>query len=135
MPPTSDPITNNLPGLVLLILIIAVPLAFLASISLLALYRRAVIRAMRTRANVGPTEPISVETSAPSQEPVQTVLDITVLDSVSGITTGSGAQGLYTNLLRAPWRAAAIYAVAGLCYALVMTVVFLAATDEEILPL
>ena len=123
---------SNLPGLMLFILLVAVPLAFLVSIGLLRLYRRAVFRAMRTRANLGLTESVPLETSAIPQEPVQTVLDITDLDSVSGITTGSAAGGLYTNLRRAPWRAAAVYAVAGLCYAIVMAISHLAATNSTL---
>src|SRR5688572_2345493 len=135
MTSTSDSITNNLPGLVLLILIIALPLAFLVSIGLLRLYRRTVIRTMGKRANVGRTESVPLDSSALPQEPVQTPLSIAVLDSVSGMTAKGGTDNLSTELLRAPWRAAAIYAIAGLCYAIVMTIVFLAATDNEILPL
>ena len=123
---------SNLPGLMLFILLVAVALGFLVSIGLLRLYRRAVFRAMRTRANLGLTESVPLETSAIPQEPVQTVLDITDLDSVSGITTGSAAGGLYTNLRRAPWRAAAVYAVAGLCYAIVMAISHLAATNSTL---
>ena len=133
MTSTSDSITNNLPGLVLLILIIALPLAFLVSIGLLRLYRRTVIRTMGTRANVGRTESVPLDSSTLPQEPVQTPLSIAVLDSVSGMTAKGGTDNLSTELLRAPWRAAAIYAIAGLCYAIVMTIVFLAATDNEIL--
>ena len=55
--------TSNLPGFVLLILIVAVPLALLASVALLSLYRRAVLRAMRTRAHVETSEPLAVERS------------------------------------------------------------------------
>jgi hypothetical protein len=132
--PNSDSITNNLPGLVLLILIIAVPLAFFVSIGLLGLYRRAVLRTMGTRANIGPTEPVLLETSTLPQEPVQTPLNIVILEATSS-RTASSPEDLYTSLLRAPWRAAAIYVVAGLCYALVMTIVFLAATQSEFYPL
>ena len=52
MPPTSNSITNNLPGLGLLIMIVAVPLAFLASLALFSFYRRAALRVMRSRAAV-----------------------------------------------------------------------------------
>jgi hypothetical protein len=134
MPPTSDPTTNNLPGLVFLILIIAAPLAFLVSIGLLRLYRRAIIQAMRTRANSGQTESVPLETSALPQEPVQTSLNIAVLDSASVMPTRLATKGLYADLLHAPWRAAAIYAVAGFCYAVVMTIAYLASTGKEFLP-
>lgn len=130
MTPTSDPITENLPGLLFLILIIAVPLAFLVSIGLLRLYRRAVLQAMRIRANVGLTEPVPLEPSALPQDPVQTALNITVLDS--GMSNRSGAEGLYADLLRAPWRAAAVYALAGSCYAIVMAIAYLAANNSRL---
>lgn len=115
------------------ILIIAVPLAFLVSIGLLGLYRRAVLRTMATRANAGRTESVPLDSSTLPQEPVQTRLNIAVLESASSVATSLAPDGLYADLLRAPWRAAAIYGVAGLCYALVMTIVFLAATNNEIL--
>jgi len=63
---------------------------------------------------------------------VQTSLNIAVLDSGSGIRTGSAAEDLYTNLQRAPRRAAAVYAVAGLCYAIVMATSHLAATNSTL---
>jgi hypothetical protein len=128
MPPTTNPITNNLPGLILLILIIAVPLAFLASFGLLSLYRRAVVRVMRARAHGAPTESVVLGDSGAAQEPLQTPLNIVVLDPASTTTNHPPANELYANLLGGPWRAAAIYAIAGLCYALVTTIVFLAAT-------
>src|SRR5574341_150912 len=132
MPPTSEPNTNNLPGIVFFILIIAAPLAFLVSIGLLRLYRRAVIRVMRTRANLGTTEPAPLGTSALPQEPVQTPLDIAVLDSASVMPARSAAEGLYADLLRAPWRTAAIYAVSGFCYAILMAIAYLAATNSKL---
>src|SRR5215216_1890537 len=135
MPQTSDPFTNNLPGLILLILIIAVPLAFMASIGLLGLYRRAVIRAMRKRANSGQIESEPPMISVQPKDVVQRPLNIAVLDSAFSLTTNSASEGLYTSLLRGPWCAAAIYAVAGLCYALVMTTVFIAATDDGFYPI
>lgn len=123
-------VASNLPGVILLILIIALPLAFFVSIGLLRLYRKAVIRAMGKRSDVRQTESLSQETFARSQEPVQAVLNIAVLDSASSIRTESTSQGLYKSLIGGPWHAAVIYAVAGLCYAFVMTLVFLAATND-----
>lgn len=128
MLPGTTPITNNLPGLISLILIIAVPLAFLASFGLLSLYRHAVVRVMRSHAHGEMTESIAPADSEIRQEPVQTPLNIAVLDPGSRTTNNPSTQGLYANLLGGPWRAAAIYAAAGLCYALVTTIIFLAAT-------
>src|SRR5687768_3988962 len=90
---------------------------------------------MGTRANLGPTEPVLLETSTLPQEPVQMPLNIVIVDSAASRTASSALEGLYTSLLRAPWRAAAIYGVAGFCYALVMTIIFLSATKNEFLPL
>jgi hypothetical protein len=122
--------TSNLPGFVLLILIVAVPLALLASVTLLSLYRRAVLRAMRTRAHVETSEPRAVERSLLIHEPAQIQLDIVVLDSASTFQKSSITDRLYAELVRGPWRAAVIYAIAGLCYALVTTIIFLLATKS-----
>ena len=76
--------TSNLPGLVLLILIIAVPIALLSSIALLSLYRRAVIQGMRRRAQAEISGPPTQEVqSVLPPQPVQTQLDIAVVDSAS----------------------------------------------------
>jgi hypothetical protein len=133
MSPPSDPITGNLPGLVLLILIIAIPLAFITSLILLALYRRAVLRSMRARANAGLADPASSGMSSGSHEPVQTPLEIAVVDPAASPTGGSDPHGLYAGLLRGPWRVAAFYTIAGLAYSLVTTVIFFRATDTEFL--
>jgi hypothetical protein len=127
MPPSTNPVINNLPGLRLLILIIAVPLAFLASFGLLSLYRRAVIRVMQARAHGG-----MIESVAPvdSGEPLQTPLNIVVLDPGSVTKNEAAAEGLYANLRGGPWRTAAIFAVAGFSYALVTTIIFLLATKS-----
>jgi hypothetical protein len=129
MPPTSNPFTNNLPGLVLLILILAVPLAFLTSVILLKLYQRAVLRWMRKRATVQPADDTPPDSSGMPHEPVEIPLNISILDSVSNVAAHPDTARLYADLIRAPWRVAAMYAIAGLCYALVTTIIFLAATN------
>jgi hypothetical protein len=129
MPPTSNPFTNNLPGLVLLILLLAVPLAFLTSVILLKLYQRAVLRWMRKRATVQPADYTPPDSSGMPHEPVEIPLNISILDSVSNVAAHPDTARLYADLIRAPWRVAAMYAIAGLCYALVTTIIFLAATN------
>ena len=121
--------TSNLPGLVLLILLIALPLALLASVLLLSLYRRAVLRTMRRHARVDTPEP--VDSPALPHEPSQTPADIVVLEAASAFQKSSTVESLYADLMRGPWRAAAIYALAGLCYALVTTIIFLIATKSR----
>ncbi len=128
--------TSNLPGLVLLILIIAVPTALLASVTLLSLYRRAVMQGMRRRAQTEISEPppSEVQSTVPPG-PVQAQLDIAVVDSASILQENSFTRRLYANLIRGPWQAAAVYAIAGLCYALVTTTIFLIATKSGFRPL
>ncbi|HEX5807496.1 MAG TPA: hypothetical protein VFY25_02435 [Anaerolineales bacterium] len=134
MPPLFNPDTNNtLAGLVLLILVIAIPLAAVTSVAILALYRRAVVRTMRNRANLEMTEPAPIEPSASPREASPPPLSITDLDSDT--TKNSTSYGLYADLLRGPWRAASVYAVAGLCYAFVTTLLFLRATKTGFHPL
>jgi hypothetical protein len=107
-----------------------VPLAFLASFGLLSLYRRAVVRVMRARAHGEMTESMMAGDSGLPQEPVKIPLNIVVLDPTSTTTNNPATEGLYANLLGGPWRAAAVYAMAGLCYALVTTIIFLIATNS-----
>jgi hypothetical protein len=103
-----------------LALFLAVALAAPVSFGLLRLYRRAVLKSMGTRANSRPNEPVLPEASTPLGQPVRTRLDISVLDHASSVPAGPGDESLYSNLLRAPWRAAAIYALAGSCLAAIV---------------
>jgi hypothetical protein len=131
VPPIFNPDTNNtLAGLVLLILILAIPLTFLTSIAILSIYRRAVLRTMRARAGIGTNEPATAPLSEPRQDGAPTPHPIAVFEAAGGRTSPSMPTGLYAELLRRPWRAAAIYAIAGLCYALVTTLLFLRATKS-----
>ncbi|HSB00493.1 MAG TPA: hypothetical protein VLE49_07575 [Anaerolineales bacterium] len=135
MPPTSNPLTGNLPGLILLILIISVPLALLTSIALLGLYRRAVIRVMRSRAPAGTPEPATPEAFPSSQEPAQTPLNIVLRNPTLDTPQNLASERLFADLLRGPWRAVGVYTLAGLGYALVTTVIFLVATKSGFHPL
>jgi hypothetical protein len=127
----ADSFARNLSGVIFLVLLIALPLAFVASIALLRLYRRAVIRGMRKHTNIEQGEPLIQETSSLFQESAKAVLNIVVHDSGTDKTAKPAADGLYSDLLQAPWRAATIYTVAGVCYALVLTIIFLSATDNH----
>ena len=126
----ADSFARNLSGLIFLVLLIAVPLAFLLSLALLKLYRRAVLRGMLKRTDMEQSKSVSQEnTGAVPHQHTETELNINVHDSVKSIE--SVAEGLHTDLRRAPWHAATIYAVAGLCYALTMTIIFLSATNNR----
>ena len=135
MTETYDPNTVALTGLPLSMLLLAAPLALVVSIALLSLYRRAVFRSMRARVDPRTSEPALPEADTAAAQPIQeTALDLAVLDHASPSATGPAEEALYVKLLRAPWRTAAIYAVAGFCYALVLSAAFLAATGSEFLP-
>jgi hypothetical protein len=115
--------TGILPGQLLAILLLATVFTLPVSIGLLWLYRRAVLRSMRARADSREIEP--PETFTPPDGPTQTAPDLVVLDHASSIAVGPAAEGIYSRLLRDPWRAAAIYAAAGFCFAAVMAAAFL----------
>jgi hypothetical protein len=120
----TEPGTSNLPGQVILTLLVAAVLAFPVSLALLALYRRAVLRSMGDRADSWAFENEPPESTAPPGQPMQTVPAVS-FDHESTAAQGGGAENLYSNLLHRPWRAAAVYAVAGSCYALIMVAAFL----------
>ena len=112
-----------LPGQLLAILLLATAFTLPVSMGLLRLYRRAVLRSMRARSDSREIE--SPETSTSPNGPTQAAPDLVVLDHASSIAVGPAAEGTYSRLLRDPWRAAAIYAAAGLCFAAVMAAAFL----------
>jgi hypothetical protein len=118
-----------------LILVLAAIVALPVSIGLLRRYRRAVLRSMRTHAGSRTVEPLLVETPTSPNRPAQREPNLAILDPVSSNIAGPEVHTLYSNLLRAPWRAAAIYGAAGLCYALVMTALTLMSNQFEFLPL
>lgn len=112
-----------LPGQLLAILLLATAFTLPVSMGLLTLYRRAVLRSMRARSDSREIE--SPETFTSPNGPTQTAPDLVVLDHASSIAVGPAGEGIYSRLLRDPWRAAAIYAAAGLCFAAVMAAAFL----------
>jgi len=112
-----------LPGQLLAILLLATAFTLPVSMGLLRLYRRAVLRSMRARSDSREIE--SPETSTSPNGPTQAAPELVVLDHASSIAVGPAAEGTYSRLLRDPWRAAAIYAAAGLCFAAVMAAAFL----------
>src|SRR3712207_4718089 len=115
----SDPGTSNLPGQVILTLLVAAVLAFPVSLALLALYKRAVLRSMGNRADSWAFEHTPPESSAPPGQPTQTVPAVS-FDHDFTAAPGAGAESLYSSLLHRPWRLATVYAIAGSCYAFIM---------------
>ena len=135
MTQVTDPVILALTGQLPFVLLMAAALAWPISLGLLKLYRRTVLRSMRTSVNPPASAPVPVKAGTPATRPVQTALALSILDYHSSMTAGSVVEALFSDVLRAPWRAAAIYAVAGFCYAIVMAVCTLAAANHEFLPL
>lgn len=117
------------------LLILAAVLALPVSVGLLGFYRRAVLESMNVLANPRIAEPVPPKATAPSDLTVRARLDLATLDHTSPIEAGPMAEALYSGMLRAPRRTAAIYVVGGSCYALVMTAAFLGAATIEFHPL
>jgi hypothetical protein len=124
----ADSAPSLLPGMLLSILLLATVLALLASFGLLTLYRRAVLGSMRARSEARTDEGAPPVTSG---RPAQTEPDLAVLDRDSPITSAAPAETLYSEALYGPWRTAAVYVVAGFCFALVMAAAFLESTQLE----
>lgn len=125
----SDSFARDLSAIIFIVLLVAVPLAYLASLILLRLYRSAVLRGMLKRTNTEQSKPMPQENISDHHQHIETELNVNVHDS--GATFESAVEGIYADLRRAPWHAATIYAVAGLCYALTMTIIFLSATENR----
>jgi hypothetical protein len=129
----QDPGTVALTGEPAAILLLAAILAWPISIGLLRLYRRAVLTSMDASANQRGVEPVAPETSTSSNRSAQ-ITSGPPIDRVSSVTAGA-AENLNSTLLRTPWRPAALYAVAGFCYALVMAAASLASWKTGFLPI
>ncbi len=109
----------------------AVPLALVASLLLLWIYRRAVKRSMGRRSGADETPPPS-EDITPAATPPVAPLQFVMVD-------GAAARGVVSSKpeacgLAGPWRNAAIYSVAGIAYVLTLTAAYLYAGGMEFLP-
>ena len=129
----QDPGTVALTGEPAAILLLAAILAWPISIGLLRLYRRAVLKSMHASANQRTAELVRPGTSTSSNRSAQ-ITSGPPIDRVSSVTAGA-AENLNSTLLRTPWRPAALYAVAGFCYALVMAAASLASWKTGFLPI
>ena len=116
--PTTLAITGALPGVLLGGALLALP----ASLLLLWLYRRAVLRSMNATARGGDaTAKVRAAAAGPAR-----ALNIAFADarSVAGAAPETG------GVLRGPWHAAAVYALGGAAYACVMSVPWIAFTTD-----
>jgi len=121
---TADPITLALTGALPFVVLAAAALAFLASLLLLKVYRRAVLGGMNESAEATPK---TAAPAAPDIAPPARPLEFVLLGPAAALPTalpGAGAS-----------RAAAVYAAAIAVFAAVMTTAWLLATrDPEIGP-
>ena len=122
MPSSPNYFTQMLPGQITFILGAAALLAFPISFLLLRLYRRAVLKSMERK--IGGTEDLFQVPETPSVPPSQpsAPLQIISLQEHEKVTLSPEAQSHYNGARRSPWQAAAVYALGGVCYALVMAV-------------
>src|SRR5499433_1637991 len=107
-------LTGQLPFILLVATILALPISF----GLLRLYRRAVVRSMRSTGGSGGGQPLK-----PAPEP----------EHVTGARPPAGA--VEALLRRGPWRAATVYAIASGAYAVVMVTGVLLSAHLEFFPL
>lgn len=121
-------------GALLLTLLLAAAFAFPVSFGLIMLYRRAVLKFMNARANSQWNEPSAFAAAAPFSSPgaVPALPAVTVFDAASAIPSAANAEALYKRMQFAKWRAAAIYVIAGICYAFVMTLVYTGGASESV---
>ena len=129
---TSDPETVNLNGPLFLTLLLGVVFSLPISAGLIWLYRRAVRKSMRAR--VSPATAETQDLPGPNH-PGGALPQLAIADRSADNVMTAEAKTLFAEVLRARWRVAAVYVVAGACFAGIMTSASLAANDLEFFPL
>jgi hypothetical protein len=109
------------------LLLVGSALAVPASFLLMRLYRNAVQRGMRSfgRETVPGPERAVVHRTPSSPLQIQT------FDHTSSQVRPDTISPAYRTAMQRPWQTAAVYSAAGTCYALIMTVGWLAATQDK----
>jgi hypothetical protein len=132
-----DPVTSVLTGHVSFYLLLAAFLTWPTAYAFLWLYARAVRRSMRSRAHAA--QPAGEAHAYAPRDGPDTEADggtaATLHDLGDGAAVSDSANVLLTQLVSRPWRAAAVYVVAGIAYGAVMAVAQLLASGLEILPI
>ena len=123
MSATTDPTTLAITGELPAVLLGGVLLALPASLLLLWLYRRAVLRSMNTAARGGDA---TAKMRATALAGPARALNIAFADARSV----ADAVPETRSVMRGPWNAAAIYALGGAAYACVMSVPWVAFTAD-----
>jgi hypothetical protein len=126
----TNPFTGELPFILITAPLLAAPLALL----LLGWYRRAVVAAMQRASSAGgagPPEGDGVgEVSSSS-----VALEAAILDPATVPALDERAAALHREALSRPWRAAAVQAIAGAAYGMVLATAALAASGIGFLPI
>ena len=130
--PTTDPTTLALTGQLPFILILGAVLALPLSYLLLRLYRRSLLRGM-SRRNEHPHEDRKTTGAGQAAPAAQLTgqLRLTVVDASSGIAEGP----LLRRARSSPWRAGVVYGAGGFAFAAIMAFCFLRSSNTEFLPL
>ena len=115
-------VTGVLPFIILIATVLAFPICFV----LLNLYRRSVLREMSR----GSGELVTRGPTTASRPPASQIR-IVALDSNSTQNRNGIESPQYRRALLGPWRASAAYTIAGVAYAVVMTVGWLIATRDQ----
>jgi hypothetical protein len=130
-----DALTIALTGQLQIVLIVAAVLALAVSLFLLWRYRRAVIKSMQRRSRSEIATPTGyLPPDAPHRPPPSAAV-FTLVDTAALDNDALRINALYRQTRRRPWIAAAIYTVAGLAFAAVMTAAFLLSSKISFLPL
>lgn len=129
----SDALTVALTGQLPFILIAAAVLAFLASLLLLKLYRRSVIKSMRRRKVSDLLETKGYLPPEREYRPHDAPLSFQFVDREK-TDTQSDAEKLFRSARRRRWLVASVHTIAGTCFAAAMTAAFLSAGKMELLP-
>ena len=129
----SDALTVALTGQLPFILVIAAVLAFVASFSILRLYRRSVIKSMRRRGTSELLQTKGYLPPEPEQRANDAPLNFDFFDREQFQASPDTAQ-LYRSARRRRWLTAFVHTVSGICFAATMTAAFLSAGKMEFLP-
>jgi hypothetical protein len=134
MPRTPDYFTQMLPGQMIFILGGAALLAFPISFLLLRLYRRAVLKSMSRQAEGAEAMPGAGEPPSPPPSQPAAPLQIISLQGQEYLPFAPEAQSRHDLAVRAPWRAAIVYSLGGVCYAIFLAAAYLIASRMSLVP-
>lgn len=130
--PTTLALTGQLPFILSTGAILALPISFL----LLRLYRRAVLKRMNLRSEkpAGTSQTGAAGQTEPEGKPGGE-LKLNIVNTAAEQGAGRAGESLYSRACSSPWRAALVYLAGGCLFAALMTLSFLRASNNEILPM